>query len=235
MADENLLLRILGDSTEGQAAVKELVSKLGEAEESMGTLQETAIALGAALVAVTGTIIELGIKGSEVNDVRDGFDRLAGSVGQANDILDTMRQGVAGTIDDLQLMTDANKLLATGAVTSAEGFGSLTEASRVLSREGFGPTQDVMQSLSNAMETGRTRRLALMGVTVDAKGAEADYAASLGIQASQLSASQKLFADRQAVMTAMQKVVADAGTQEMTFGEQMISRGCLARDDRCLQ
>lgn len=221
MTTQELALKITGDGTSAKSALADVAESVLRLGESINSMEGLAAAAFAAVVSLTGAIVALGMKGSEVNDVASGMDRLAGSSKHADEILQAMRVGVAGTIDDLKLMTDANKLLAVGAVKDAEGFGTLTAAARVLSREGFGPMQEMIQGLSSAMETGRTRRLALMGVTVDAKSAEVEYAASLGKTKAELTASEKLIADRQAVMAALGKTVEDAGEQELSFAEKI--------------
>lgn len=190
------------------------LDELGPIGVAVGVVATALGALGAATVA-------LAEKGSQVNDLTTSFDRLAGSTQNASDILSAMKDGTAGTIDNLQLMQMANKELATGAVTTAADFGTLSAASMALSKEGFGPIPDLMNSINRAMETGRATRLSLMGVSVDAKGAEKDYAASLGETTTQLTQAQKLFADRQAIMVALNKTVADAGTQQLTFANTL--------------
>lgn len=231
---QQLLLKISGDASDAQSALNQLSNQLQQSAGQMmdalsgiepsftSIIKVAGVALGA-VTAITGAIVALGVHGSEIDDVTAGFQRLAGGTQQATDILDAMRAGVVGTIDDMKLMTDANHLLATGAVTSADDFGTLTEAARVLSREGFGTMQDMIQGVSRAMETGRSRRLALMGVTVDTKGAEQAYAKSLGITAADLSTDQKLHADRQAILAALNKTVKEAGDQELSFAEKINS------------
>jgi hypothetical protein len=226
---QDLVLLISGDSREAVEAIektKEAAEKTGEAlhtvlEHGLIKAAEAGALAMAAITAVTGAIVGLGVHGSEVADVEEGFHRLAGGTEHATEVLGAMRAGVKGTIDDLKLMTDANHLLATGAVSSAADFGKLTEASRVLSREGFGSMEEMISGVSRAMETGRTRRLALMGVTVNQKEAEDALAKSLGLQASDLSTSQKLMADRRAVMEALTKTIEQAGEQELSFAERV--------------
>lgn len=203
----------------------EVLKKAKEAIAELGPVFEgIAVVVGAVVAAIglaVGAIVELGKHGSEVNDVSEGFDRLAGSTQHAADILDAMRKGVVGTIDDFNLMKDANKLLAVGAVKNADDFGTLTSAARVLSHEGFGPLPDIINGVSRAMETGATRRLALMGVTINVKDAEATYAAALGITADKLTDAEKLAAKRQAILDALAKTVKNAGDQELNFAEMM--------------
>ena len=174
--------------------------------------------LGVAVVAVgamLGAVVALGEKGSNVNDVTSGFDRLSGSVENADKILAAMTKGVAGTIDDLTLMTDANKLMAAGVKGNADTFGTLTEAARVLSKEGFGPIPTILDQINRAEMTGNATRLGRIGLTVDAKTAEKNYAASLGVTADQLTPAQLLEAKREAILISATATVKAAGEQQL--------------------
>lgn len=216
----------LGDSIKGgiedplgtaSGLVDSFIDRLGPLGIGIAAIAGAAVAVGAA----TAVVVELGSKGSEVNDVTEAFDRFSGGVHLADANLSAMRAGVVGTINDFDLMKDANHLLAVGAVTNAEGFKTLTEAARVLSHDGFGPIPELLNTVSGAMETGRLRALARMGVTVDQVGAEHAYAASLGISIQELTAAQKLEATRGAVMTALKQTIKEAGDQELTFKERL--------------
>lgn len=165
--------------------------------------------------------VEFAITGSEVNTAHDALVRLSGGVEQASGVLERMKDGVKGTIPELELMRQANKLMSTGALKSADDFGTLAEAARVLSHEGFGSVESVMGTVGNALQTGRVRSLALMGVTVDLHAAEVEFASSLGKTSSELSKSEKLFADRKAIMEAAEQIVRSSGVQESTLKERI--------------
>jgi hypothetical protein len=189
-----------------------------------GIANDVTTALGitlAAVVALTAGIIELGKKGTEVNDVQEGFQRMSGSAENATKILAAMRTGVAGTVNDLTLMKDASHLLATGVTANAEQFKTLTEGARTLSRDGFGSVEEVMNKVNRAMEMGTVKRLALMGLTVDAKASEVAYATAHNTTASALSATEKLEAHRMGIIDALQKKIKDSGELEKTFGERI--------------
>jgi hypothetical protein len=197
---------------------------IGAFNDMGGALDHVTTAIGvgvAAVTAITAGIIEMGKKGTEVNDVREGFDRMAGTAENADEVLKAMRKGVAGTVDDLKLMKDANHLLAVGMEANAETFGTMTQGARVLSRDGFGSVEEVMNRVNRAMETGQTRRLALMGLTVDQTAAEAAYARAHDIVGRALSRTEKLEADRGAILAALNHHIKEAGDLQMTFGERM--------------
>jgi hypothetical protein len=175
--------------------------------------------LSAAIVGIGATITALGVSGSRIADVETGFKRLSGSAENAEEILKSMRAGVVGTVNDLELMTNANKLMGAGVAANAGNFGTMTAAANVLSREGYGPLETIMSTINRAEQTGMLRRLAYIGVTGNMKAAEETYAHSIGLTFSVLSQSQKVDAERYALMQALNKVIADAGVQQLSFAQ----------------
>jgi hypothetical protein len=207
-----------------------LETSLDSAEEHVKHFGETflsefdglAIGVGALITAITGlgaSIVALGVTGSKINDVQAGFDRLSGSVVNADAILAAMRDGVKGTVNDLELMTNANRLMGAGIDASAQTFGTLTTAANILSREGYGPLETIMSTLDRAMQTGQLRRLAYIGVTGDMKAAEEVYANSVNATFSTLSQAQKVEAERYAMMQALNSVVAKSGELHLSFAQ----------------
>lgn len=193
------------------------------AEEFLGEFTGLAFGIGAVATAITGiaaTITTLAVKGSEINDVREGFDRLAKGAQNAEEILKAMRQGVVGTIPDLRLMQDANRLLGAGVRANAEDFKTLTTAAHVLANEGYGNIETILGSLNRAMITGSTFRIKQLGVSIDATKAEKEYAAAIGVSAGQLTRDQQLIAVRGALIEALGKRVEAAGQLHLSFAER---------------
>lgn len=178
-------------------------------------------AVGTAIAGITGTIVYMASKGSQLNDVESGFKRLAGGAEHAEEIFQALNKGVAGTVDSLELMEFANRNLQNGAIKTAEGFGTVTAAARVLSRQGFGEITTVMNQVSSALATGRTRQLQYLVGTIDLKSAEEKYAKSLGVTRDQLSDSGKRIADRIAIMDRLKQKVSEAGDVELSFKEKL--------------
>jgi hypothetical protein len=164
---------------------------------------------------------QFAMTGSEVNDVQAGFDRLAGGVSNATNIISAMRAGVVGTVTDFELMKEANKLLQAGVKGTAADFGSLSEAGRILSREGMGPLSTIMAQIDRAMMTGNTARLSRIGLTVDVAKAEKELADSLHTTVAQLSPLGVLEAKRIATLEATRNLVASAGVQETSLAEKI--------------
>lgn len=164
---------------------------------------------------------ELAMRGSEVASVQHGFELLAGSTKNADDIMQAMRAGTKNTITDFLLMKDAAHLLSAGVQLTASDFGTLTEAARVLAHRGFGDTTEILNKLSDAMITGRTKTVAKMLGVVDAKGAELEYQTALGTGIDKLTAVGKAEAIRQAILEKLSGLVKGAGDQQVTFAERV--------------
>lgn len=183
-----------------------------------------AISAGVAAAAIAGaaiSIVALGDKGSDINDVAATLDRFAGSAENAEAILDKMRQGTLDTVDNMDLMKSSSKLLAAGLNLTADNFKTLSSAAFVLQNQGLGPTKDMLELVSQAMLTGRTRSLELKLGKMDLSHAEENFAKTLGITADKLSFAGKLEAKRIGLLEALDKKVKAAGVQERDFGEQL--------------
>lgn len=194
------------------------------AEDTVATFG--AVGIAATLVAGTFAAIgvaaaEMGSHGADINDVSSTLDHFAGSATNASLIMQQMRAGTKDTIDDFALMKDASKLLSAGVKLNAQDFGDLTSAAFVLQNRGLGSTKEMLDLISTAMVTGRTRSLAMKLGVVESTGAEEAYAKSLGVTKDQLSESGKAEAKRIEIMTMLKAAVKDAGQQERDFGEQL--------------
>jgi len=189
--------------------------------DALGPLGVTIGVLSGAVIGLGATIVTLGVKGSEINDVTEGFDRLSGSVENAEAILQSMRDGIVGTMTDMDLMERANRLLASGVKANADDFGVLTAASKILANEGFGSVQSIMSQVDRGMQTGQVTRLGRIGITLDLKEAELAYATSMGKAVSALTTEQSLEVRRVALLEAANKIVKDAGAINLSFADRI--------------
>lgn len=193
--------------------------------DGFDSLTDVVVRGGAAIVgtfaAITAGIIALGNRGSDVNDVAATFENFSGSVEAAGQTLERMRAGTLGTVSDFDLMKSASKLLAADVKLTSSQFGTLTQAAFVLQNQGLGPTKEMLDLVSQAMLTGRTRSLEMKIGKIDLKSAEESYARSLGTSRDQLTQLGKTEAARVAILDALNKKVQAAGAQQRDFGEQM--------------
>jgi hypothetical protein len=206
--------------------------QLGLAEAALGQFtkqnQESLIAVAGAVGLVTAAfglaataVYNLGQRGADVKDVESTLEHFSGTAAAAAANLDALRNGTQGTVEDFLLMKDASKLLSAGVKLNTEDFSTLGEAAFVLQNRGLGGTKEMLNLVSDAMVTGRTRALSMALGVIDAGDAEEKYAQQLGITKDHLSDTGKVEAKRLAIMGMLRTAVADAGTQERDFGEQI--------------
>lgn len=190
-------------------------------QESMKAIAGVTGIVTAAVTALVTATAKLGERGADVNDVRDTFEHFAGGPDAALASLERLRQGTKETITDFELTKNAAHLLSAGVNLTADDFGTLGSAAFVLQNRGLGGTKEMLDLVSDAMVTGRTRALAMALGVVEGTNAEEKYAATLGIKKEQLSDVGKVEAKRIEIMQMLGAAVKDAGKQERDFGEQL--------------
>lgn len=181
-----------------------------------GSLGIVTAALGAAAAAT----IELGKRGSDVNDVNATLEHFAGGAGAAKAAMDALRDGTKGTVDNFVLAKDAAHLLSAGVKLTTDDFSTLGQAAFVLQNRGLGGTKEQLDLVSDALVTGRTRALAMALGVIDAGDAEENYARKLGVSKDQLSVAGQAEAKRIEVMRILNAATKDAGDQQRDFGEE---------------
>lgn len=211
---------------EAWTSVLELAAKAVEhfGIETVESLKPALAVVGlvtAAFAATSYALIEFGKRGSEINDVSRTLDHFAGSSEKATEILEKMSEGVHGTIDKFELAKEAAHLLGAQVNLTAEEFGTLSAAAFVLQNRGLGTTKDMLELVSNALVTGRTRALAMKLGVQDAGEETEAYAESLGVAASELSKTGQVEATRIHIMEMLKIAVKDAGVQQLDFAEQL--------------
>lgn len=173
------------------------------------------------LVAGVALALTSVVKAAEFERIEEPFRNIARSVGvDATDALERFREVTKGTVSDLDLMTQFNRAVQLGAVTSAEDFETLAEASRRLGKAVGRDAKDALEDLS--LGIGRQSKLILdnLGIIVSAEGAYQRYAAELGKTASALSDTEKRTAFVAAAMRAVETALAKAGPEVETFSDK---------------
>lgn len=192
-----------------------------ENQESLKAVAGAAGLVAAAIGAIIATTIKLGERGSDVNDVKATLNEFAGSAKNADAVMRNLREGTKGTVDDFELARNAARLLSTGVKLTAEDFGTLSSAAFALQNRGLGPTKEQLDTISDALVTGRSKALAAKLGIVDLGDAQANYAKQLGISVDQLSDAGKAEAARIQVMQMLKTATKQAGDQQRDFGEEI--------------
>lgn len=171
---------------------------------------------------MVGLLPELAMKGSVVGDIEQSFQHLTAQVNLSGDaLMGTLRTATHGTVDDFQLMQRTNKDLAAGLNLTDAQFGTLAQGAFALAKATGGTTTEALSTMSDAMITGRAKAVALLTGKIDLKAAEESYAASLGGTADQLTAEQKIEADRIAILGGVEKGLARVGEQHDSLKDKV--------------
>lgn len=212
----------------GQRLTRAMESPISAAQELsksfLSRFGVMGLAVGGTVAAVgslSAAILGLGSQGSGLIDVERGFVGLAGGAERASTILAAMRKGTAETVDDLKLMTEANKLLQAGFKGTAADFETLTTGAQVLSRQGFGSIEQVMSQVDRAFQMGSARRLSLMGITVNTTRAELEYAQAHDISLRSMTQTQKQEAVRAAILDELREKIDQQGVAELSLAQRI--------------
>ena len=172
---------------------------------------------------LTGELSELVVQGSHVADTEKNFDRMTKSAGLLGDaLMTTLRQGTRGTVTDFELMQRVNKDLVAGLTLTDAQFGTLSKGAFAFSKIAHIDVASALDTMSNAMLTGRTRALALLTGKIDLQAAEEKFAASLGVTTEQLSSTGKLEAARVAILDAVTAATNRVGEQTVSLADRLV-------------
>jgi len=217
------------------SGVMEMVSRKIESfvegfDSAFGTIAIGAGAAVAAVGAVTAAITALGVKGSDINDLAGTMDTFSGSTARSEEILEKMSAGTKNTVGNMELMRDASKLLSTGALKNTADFEALTQASFALQNRGFGPTAEMVDRLSSALVTGRTRGIQQMVGIIDTTQALHDYADSLGKTVAELDKSELKHVTQLAILEKVRSLAKEGAEAQRDFGEEIEAAGKFVKD-----
>jgi hypothetical protein len=209
-------------STTWGTALDDLGPKFFTAVVSGQLLVDALIAIAAGVKDAAEAFPELALRGAVVNDIEQAFEHLTAGAGLLSDaLMTTLRAATHGTVDDFALMQRVNKDLAAGLQLSQAQFGMLGQAAFALSKSLGIDEVEALDQVSNALVTGRAKGVAMLTGKIDLKAAEEAYAVSLGGTGKQLDAAQKLYADQQAILAAVQAGLGRVGDQQDSLKDKV--------------
>jgi len=185
--------------------------------------------IGDVIVGITKTVLDLAaalpqiaLKGAAVDDVATNFDHLAHQAGTTAEALTgALRTGTHSTISDFNLMQVASRDLAAGMNLTDEQFGLLAKGAFALAQATGTDVKQALDTMNDAMLTGRTRALALLTGKIDTAAAEEKYAKSLGVTKDALTEAGKLEAGRAAILDAVSAATTRLGDQTDGLDERV--------------
>ena len=173
------------------------------------------ITAGVAAIGTMGAaIVTLGNRGAVVGDVVREFQGFENS----KELLEGLRGATAGAVSDMNLMSAANKLLASGLQTSNQDVITLTAGHRLFAKQ-LGDSAPSIDSIFQAIAQGRTGILKTFGV--DTKAAVENYATAIGKTSSELTDADRKQALMNATVEIFNNKIATTGPQAADFGEKI--------------
>ena len=218
MAIKNLLIKL---GIKGGKKAEKDVKGLGNA---FGAMASSAAKAAAVFYAAKGIITGLQKTvqiSSQLTAVEGGFKNLTKGIGGAADTLNKLEKATDGTVNKIDLMTQANNAMLLGIF---ENNDQMAEMFDVAQRLGAALGEDTLfgvESLVTGM--GRQSKLMLdnLGIMVDVEKANKTYADSLGISVEQLTDQQKKTAFNNATMKAAKELVNELGEENLTTADRI--------------
>jgi hypothetical protein len=208
--------------------INNVAKALGISSESFKAITGFAGLAAGAIVGATSAVIALGIRGSDIADVKDGFDNLSTAAGStAEKMLGALQEGTLNTISNFDLMKLANTALGSGMVKSAADMETLAAGAKLLSGRVGGDTAGAFETLTTAISKGKTAQLKALGIFVDTDSALQNYAQSIHKTVPALSDHEKATALSQATLSALRKELDANGPPVASFSDR-INQGKVA-------
>jgi hypothetical protein len=216
----------LNDLFSGAAdKTKDTIDGMGESFKAVTGL---AVGIAGAIAGATTAVVMLGERGAAVADVRGQFEDLTERAGESADVmLGALREGTLGTISNFDLMKMSAGVLGSGLVRTKDEMHTLAAGAQLLADRTGGDTAAAFETLTGAMEKGKTKGLEQLGIFVDSKTAIEQYAISVGKAAGDLTRQEQAAAVNQATLAALRREIEANGGATADFGDQ-IARGKVA-------
>jgi hypothetical protein len=168
------------------------------------------------------TLKELTLEGSHAADIEQTFDHLTTAAGLSGDVLlGKLKEGLHGTVTDMDLMTRINQNLSVGLNLSADKMKILADGAFTLAKATGGDAKTALDSLSDAMVTGRVRSIQLLTGKIDLAGAEQAYADKLGTTVDHLTQEGKQAAIQEVILNRVASATARVGEEHVRLADKL--------------
>ena len=218
MAVKNLILKL------GLKGVRGTQSGLGAIDNGVKGITKSVLKAGATFFAAKG-IIE-GVKttiavSSQLQAVKSGFDNLSQGIGGSADTLRKLQDATDGTVDNIELMTQANNAMLLGIFENNDQMAEMFDVAQRLGSALGKDTAFGVESLVTGM--GRQSKLMLdnLGIMVDTNEANERFAKSLGKSTKELTDQEKKQAFNNETMRQAKLLVEGLGEEQLTTSQRI--------------
>jgi hypothetical protein len=218
MAVKNLILKLglkgVGATQKGLSGVDSGVKNIGKSVLKAGA------AFFAAQSIINGIKQTVAIS-STLTQVRSGFDNLTAGIGGSTETLAKLQEATNGTVDSIELMTQANNAMLLGIFDNNDQMAEMFDVAQRLGAALGRDTTFGVESLVTGM--GRQSKLMLdnLGIMVDIEEANKRYAKELGKSTNRLTDQEKKQAFNNETMRQAKMLVADLGEEQLTTADRI--------------
>ena len=173
----------------------------------------------------TGVLIRPMIKlvklSADFDDLSRGFNQLSASIDSSAEHLDKLRKATNNTVDDMELMKQANNAMMLGVVQSEDEMAELFDTAQRLGQALGRDTVSSIESLVTGM--GRQSRLMLdnLGIIVKADVAYENFAKTNKKLAKDLTQAEKKIAFNTEAMRQARDIVETLGDEVLSTNEHI--------------
>ena len=158
---------------------------------------------------------------SQLTAVGGAFENLTAGIGGASDTLDKLQKATDGTVDSIDLMTQANNAMLLGIFDSNDQMAEMFDVAQRLGAAMGKDTLFGVESLVTGM--GRQSKLMLdnLGIMIDLNKVNEEYAKSVGKTVKQLTDEEKKRAFNNATIEEAKRLVEGLGEEQLTTADRI--------------
>lgn len=191
------------------SVVKSFEGSLKSVKKAFLDIAAPIAGIGIAVYEFAKQLTDATERGAKFLGVQATFSKIVGDDGKA--ALAQLRVETKGLISDYDLMVGLNTAVSLGSARSVDDYGKLAKAAHILALAWGGDAATALQQLNDGIARGTRITIEGHRITVNATEANKEYAASHGLLVSQLDATQKKEAFRQAALKEVNRITKEVG------------------------
>ncbi len=218
MADQKVNIKVTAQGA------KKAGSELKGVEGAISKMGKTVAKVTGAFYGAKGLIngiTHVVTVSSELESVKRGFDNLAQSSGFSTDTLQKLQKATDGTMNSMELMTQANNMMLLGITDSEDQMAEMFDVAQRLASALGKDTAFGVESLTTGL--GRQSKLMLdnLGIMLDANEANQKYADSVNKSVSELTDQERKQAFVNEAMFQAKDLVSSLGEEQLTTADSI--------------
>ena len=188
---------------------------------AFATLRSNLLLYSFAIGLANKAIVSFVEKSAKIEGLERSFRSLTRGIGGSEKSLGKLRKAVNNTVNDTDLMTQANNAMLLGVVKSDDEMAQLFDTAQRLGKAVGVDATDAVNSLVTGM--GRQSKLMLdnLGITLDTSDAYEKYAEKIGVSVSALSDQEKKIAFNEEVLRISKDMVESLGDEHISTSEKL--------------